>query len=623
MRHGSNDDVKPAVSISETTWRELFLVVFMMALLSALMQVAVILWWKLGPGYMTRLGPRIVWMTPLAVVLVYAIPAVVLLLISRFWRRALSLPVVVGVFSLLATIDLALMERRLALWAIGLLGLGIGVQVGRIAERHRDAVMRFARTALAALIALLLAGTTAVELGILWQERRSESALPAAQAGVPNVLFIILDTVRALNLSLYGYERETTPVLDSLASVATVYDRAIVTGTWSVPSHASMFTGHWPHALESWWERPRRAPVPTLAETFAQRGYRTGAVVANWWSLGHESGLAQGFVHYDDLGVSFAQIMRGSSLVRWLAGKRAVRRALGFYDTLGRRNASDISRNFLVWLGEDAGRPWFTFLNYLDAHSPYLPPAPFDRQFGHDVSEREPIVMEELNRLDDPGPEAAAIETAAYDGSIAYLDSEIGNLLRRLEERGSLANTIVVITSDHGEELGEHGAWGHGRSLHAESVHVPLLLFGPGIPAGVRVEEPTSIRHIAATVAELSGGDASVLGGRSLSPTWPATISPPASADAGPGAEATFATDPVDTVLTEMGTRRAIYLGSYHYIEPGMRDGAHLFDATKDPTERNDLIGRPVADSILPPMRQILALFTGRAGGGAERATGR
>ncbi|HUF27801.1 MAG TPA: sulfatase-like hydrolase/transferase, partial [Gemmatimonadaceae bacterium] len=375
---------------------ELFTVYLSVALLAAFSQVALIAYWTFGPGYVTRLGPRVIWMAPLAVAVVYAFPAIALLLLSRVWPRAGSLPVVFGTFSVLATIDLALMERRLALWAIGLLALGIGVQMGRIAEAHRAAFMRFARTTMAVLILLVLLGAAAVEIGVPWRERSAESRLPAAEAGAPNVLLIILDTVRALNLGLHGYARNTTPVLDSLAATSTVFDRAIVTGTWSVPSHASIFTGHWPHALTTWWRPPRRAPVPTLAETFSERGYRTGAVVANWWSLGRESGLAQGFLHYDDLGVSPSQIMRGSAIVRWFAGKRGLRRMLGLYDSVGRRGAPEISRNFLRWSDASADRPYFVFLNYLDAHSPYLPPPPFDRSFGYDVSAREPIVMEEL-----------------------------------------------------------------------------------------------------------------------------------------------------------------------------------------------------------------------------------
>jgi arylsulfatase A-like enzyme len=292
--------------------------------------------------------------------------------------------------------------------------------------------------------------------------------------------------------------------------------------------------------------------------------------------------------------------------VRWLAGRRGFRRVLGLYDSLGRRGAPEISRNFLRWVDANAGRPYFVFLNYLDAHSPYLPPPPFDRRFGYDVSAREPIVMEELNRVDDPGPEAAAIETAAYDGAIAYLDHEVGRMLRELDRRGTLANTIVVITSDHGEELGEHGAWGHGRSLHAQTVHVPLMLFGPAIPRGLRVTQPTSLRHVAATVGDLAGLDNASFGGQSLARYW-----------SGPG------NPPPDTVITELGTQRSVFLGNYHFIDKGGSEGPHLYDVIRDPTEQNDLIAQPVADSVTAPMMALVASFAARSGGGVERAIGR
>jgi len=582
---------------------ELLTVFLGLALLAAFSQLALLAYWKFKSGYNVQLGLDAVWKTPVAVTAVYAVPVVLLYLLSKRWRRLASLPAVVSLLALLAVIDLSLMERHLTLWAVGLLALGVGMQAGRIAEAHKEAFMRLARVAAMGLVLTVVLGTLIVEVGGTVREKRLEGALPPARAGAPNILFIILDTVRALNLGLYGYFRDTTPVLDSLAAGATVFDRAIVPGTWSVPSHRSMLTGRWPHELEG-WRRDGRSPHPTVAEVLAGHGYRTGGFVANWFSLDRESGLGQGFQHYDDYGHSLGQIARGSAMVRWFASRRRLRRAIGLYDSLGRRHAPEITRDLLGWLKDGSGRPYFAFVNYLDAHSPYLPPPPFDRWFGVDVSGREPVVMEELNRGDELSDAAAYIETAAYDGSIAYLDSHLRFLLDALIEAGALDNTVVIVAADHGEELGENGIWGHAAGLSTQSVLVPLVLWGPGIPEGLRVTEPVSLRGIASTIADLAGIGSSALGGRSLAPFWRSPGSPPA-----------------DTVVTEMGYRRAVVLDRYHFIQAGNGEGPRLYDLTGDPAERRNLFGTELADSVLPALRDVLATFPARPGEGAESAT--
>lgn len=571
---------------------ELVTVSLGLALLAAFSQLALLAYWRFRSGFGVGLGLDAIWKTPVAVTAVYAVPVLLLFLLSRVWPRLASLPAVVALLALLAVVDLSLMERHLTLWAVGLLALGVGVQAGRLAEAHREPFMRLARTAAVGLVLVVMLASAFVEVGRTVRERRMAGAHPPPRAGAPNVLMIILDTVRAQDLGLFGYFRDTTPVLDSLAARATVFDRAIVPGNWSLPSHKSLFTGRWPHELAEWGRDLSRSPYPTVADVFSDHGYRTGGFVANWYSLGWESGLGEGFQHYDDFGHSLGQIARGSAMVRWFAGRRGLRRALGLYDSLGRRHAPEITRSLLHWLQHGTERPYFAFVNYLDAHSPYLPPAPFDRRFGVNVSGREPVVMEEINRGDALGPEAVHVETAAYDGSIAYLDAHLRYLLHELETAGALDNTVVVIAADHGEELGENGIWGHAAGLATQSVHVPLILWGPGIPEGVRVTEPVSLRNIAQTMADLAGIEQGLLGGHSLVPYWESPQ-----------------TAPADTVVTEMGNRRGVVRDRYHFIQPGNTKGPQLYDIVADPTERRNLFGTDLADSVLPPLLKILASF--------------
>jgi arylsulfatase A-like enzyme len=436
----------------------------------------------------------------------------------------------------------------------------------------------------------VLVSTLVVEGGIAFRESRAEAGLPPAREGAPNVLFIILDTVRARTLSLYGYDRETTPNIDRLGDRGVVFDFGISPGTWTVPSHGSMFTGLWPHELGTWWTDPEREPpAETLAQFMSGKGYRTAGFIGNWYHIGAESGMGTGFVHYDDLGRSPAQIVRGSAMIRWLSQRRSVRRVIGLYETLGRRRGHDVSRSFLSWLEDDGERPWFAFLNYFDAHSPFLPPQPFDAKFGTSVSYREPVVIEELNRAVEPTPAVAQAEMDAYDGGMAWLDDEIGRLFARLEESGALSNTIVIIGSDHGEELGEHGRWGHAYSLYAEIVHVPLLMFGPGVPAASRVARPVSLRNIPATIADLAGLTDPPFPGTTLAAMW--------STDS-------LEDEPADAALSEFGRYRSLHEDGYHYLVGVFDDLEHLYDYRVDPLDLHDLAGDADALAVLASFRE-------------------
>jgi arylsulfatase A-like enzyme len=319
-----------------------------------------------------------------------------------------------------------------------------------------------------------------------------------------------------------------------------------------------------------------------------QHGYRTGGFVGNWYHLGRESGLSDGFNHYSDLHKSPTQIARCSALVRWLVERRRFRRMIGLYETLGRRGAPSVSSTFLQWVDEDGSRPFFAFLNYFDVHSPYLPPTPFNAKFGSDVADREPIVIEELNRAAGD-PETIRKERDAYDSGIAYLDDRIGKLLDELGQRGLLENTIIIVGADHGEEIGEHGRFGHAYSLYSETIHVPLIIVGPGGPRGLRVRAPVSLRNIPATIADLAGLSSSLFAGGSLARFW-------RDEDAAS-----------DTVLTVFDAHRSLFTDRYHYFTGVLDRREHLFDFLRDPGERYDLMGTPEAESVLPMIRATLA----------------
>jgi len=285
-----------------------------------------------------------------------------------------------------------------------------------------------------------------------------------------SVVLITLDTTRVDHLSCYGYERETTPKLDAFAARAVRFRHAWSTSSWTLPAHASLFSGLYPSrhgahydqtgdaVLGSVVKLPAAAlvkagklpdKVSTLAEMLAARGYRTGAFVAGPW-LHRSFGLLQGFELKDDRVAGFAG-----------------------------RPADEITRNAVAWLRElEPSEPYLLFVNYFDAHAPYEPA----RSYADLPRAAEPFappyadLMRGKVRLN---PDESAILRDRYDAEIRVMDSELGRLLDEVMARPGAERTIVVITADHGEALGEEGRFGHGFWLSEELIRVPLIVRHP------------------------------------------------------------------------------------------------------------------------------------------------
>lgn len=294
------------------------------------------------------------------------------------------------------------------------------------------------------------------------------------------MLLVVLDTVRADHLRLYGHPQPTSPTLDALAADAIVYRNAIAPGTWTPPSHASLFTGLTPsvHGVDSADDaggiRALHASVPTLAERLHAAGYRTAAFIGNRGYLHPLFGLARGFETYRHVGLGSADRLAGT-LVPWLERRR--------------------------------GRPVFVFANFFDAHEPYEPPPPYDRMFpdhlDRPVARHPNDEVVAHGRL--PGAEEAAHYRGRYDGEIRHADDRLGDVLGALRRLGRYDDALVIVTADHGELFGEHGRWGHGGDPVRELVHVPLIVKYPG-RARVGVEErPVSLTDVAPTILAVLG----------------------------------------------------------------------------------------------------------------------
>ncbi len=563
-------------------------------------------------GRFAGISQQVVWMAPLVLVVAFAAVALLQATAGRRWPAAAGMRALTLVPVFLGALSVGLLQPWLHWWAVALIALGIGIRAAAFAATREGAVLRVVRRTLPILAAVVLALALVVNGRLLLAERRALAALGPVRAGAPNVLLIIWDTVRAGSVSLYGNPRRTTPTLEALAARGVTFDRAIAPASYTLPTHASLFTGRDPHQLSATWLVPLDDATPTLAEALAARGYRTAGFSANRIYATWEHGLQRGFTHWEDYAVSVGEMVRSASLTRRLAGMDGLRALLDRHDEPGRRSAADIRGAFLAWLDRgERGRPFFAFLNIYDAHEPYLPPPPFDTLFGWtpgtDPRAMRTVRDEALATRYRLTAEQTARQRDQYEGAIAYVDADLRVLLAALERRGLLANTVVIVASDHGEAFGEHRTYSHGNDLYQNVTHVPLVIvYPPAVPAGVRIDGFVTLRDVPATVGELAGaldGDWP-LGGRSLARHWRAAA----------GAA------PSDTVLAEIdrlprggedwyavtrGDVRSVIADPHQLILTG--DSVELYDLRADPAQRQDLAQVPDRRALRDSLTALLA----------------
>jgi arylsulfatase A-like enzyme len=576
-------------------------------------------------GQFVRFGPDLVWMAPVSDALVFLAVSLMVIGAARLWQPLGRAHVQVSVLAFLGFLSVLLLYYPLHPYARVLLAAGLAVSSARLAARWMHRVDgRFGLRCLIAVAVVVALVAAVARIGPWFVYRRHVAAL-SQPASAPNVLLVVWDTVRARNLSLYGYERPTTPNLERWARSAAVFERAMSTSPWTLPSHASMFTGEWPQDLSAGFEMALDGKQLTLAEALTGAGYTTAGFVANTFYCGYELGLARGFARYDDYPVSPRELFVSSTLVRTVANSPSVRDVVGYHDNIPRRDAADVTDSFIKWQSTVRGRPFFAFLNYFDAHEPYLPPAPFDQAFGPGPVD-SPAFLHELRRsfrLDWSRRSESDIqgEINRYDGAIAYLDSELNRLLSALQARGALEDTIVIVTSDHGEQFGEHGLFVHGNSLYQPLLHVPLIVrFPPLVPAGRRIVSRVTLRDLPATVMDLVGrADKGSFPGRSLARHWSAA---PGSGLRGSDValaevrDAAWAEQLFPSYPAAAGDMVSATDDGYHYIRNG--DGTEELYEIADAEEKRDLSGRMDSRHVLERFRAIVR--TAPTGGGQVAA---
>ena len=546
-----------------------------------------------------------IWMAPVANIALFGLAAAGLYAATRRMTRSTAIAVAWAAFVFLGGLGPALLTRKLHPAASLALLAGVAIQSARLVRPRAELVDALIRRSLpATLVVTVLVGLA--QYGFREAQANSGPAgLPGPSAEAPNVIVIVLDTVRAANLSLYGYERPTSPHLNEFARSGVVFERALATSSWTLPSHAAMFTGRLPNEVTADWLTPLDDAHRTLAEVFSERGYNTVGIVANLIYATKASGLARGFQRYTDFPRTPETIAQHSWLVRPLVNR--VREAMGDSSELVRKHAATVTDQYLDWLDSGrSGKPFFAFLNYFDAHQPYEPPHPFDTMFGSggpmpDLATRPTWGKKEIQRSID-----------AYDGAIAYVDQEVERLLGGLRSRQLLANTLIVITSDHGEQFGEHGLYGHANSLYRQTLEVPLVISFPSrVPAGLRVAGPVSLADLPATILDLTRArNGQAFPGRSLAWHW--SPAPLAAQPSPLFAETSRGLNQPEGLPISKGRVRSMVVDGVHYIRNG--DGREeLYDFEHDRAETQSLIGRPGHEQKLEAARRAISAIVSRS----------
>jgi arylsulfatase A-like enzyme len=499
-------------------------------LVAGLLEVGVTILRKrtLDLNHMYKMSHHFVWLIPSINLAIFLLLGVVFSVLVLCWRRR-------GLWLTLRL--LCALTLLPPIWAASpsiygpagfLLALGLAARLVPVLERHDSRFRRLVRISFP-----VVAGIVPMLAALLWGSARykswREEARPFPPTGSPNVLLIVLDTVGADHLSLYGYDRPTSPSINELANRGIRFDRVQAASSWTLPSHASMFTGRWPHELSASWFTPLDGTYPTLAEFLGSRGYATAGFIANTWYCGADSGLARGFTEYQDYAFPRLTAFKTTTLVdRPMEGVRALEGHLEdwlVFDRLSpvmeyiwwlfetdRKETSVVNREFLDWLSRrrQPERPFFAFLNFFEAHHPYQLPEKGIRRFGvRPRTAREATLLRDWRLLIRNGPSPHQVKFArdAYDDCVADLDEHLGLLIDELDRRSVLERTWVVITADHGESFGEQpGVFWHGTSLYQAQLHVPLVVIPPaGGPPPRVVSETVSLRDLAATIVEALG----------------------------------------------------------------------------------------------------------------------
>lgn len=414
-----------------------------------------------------------------------------------------------------------------------------------------------------------------------------------AAARDASVVLVLLDAAAAAHFSYAGYERSTTPNIDALAAESVVFESGYAPAASTPHSVYSLLTSLHSFIAEEAGlrgerEEPFRVTETTLlmpellAPAFAHRSGISG----NVW-FGPDFGLDRGFTHF--AGAWDATVVADTT-------QRAGGRVLDL---------------FRADLAEWGAGPAFSYVHFLEPHSPYTPPDPFARKFHPTAIDSLDATSRALMpwRLDPPPRPQQEMTRALYDANLAYVDSLVGELVTALRARGVWDNTVLVLTADHGEAFWQHGVWGHGRHIYEEFVHIPFLVRIPGVEglAGRRVEEVVSLKDLLPTFLDLLElPTPAILEGRSLLPLIAGQTD-----------------DFEERVVFTRGTHGdqpefGLRYGRYKWIYRVYEGSYQLYDLVADPAETRDLAAAGEVPDGLDEIRKQIALWIAAGTGRIE-----
>ena len=383
-------------------------------------------------------------------------------------------------------------------------------------------------------------------------------ASPWAQAATPppppNVIVITIDTLRADHLGCYGYKQIKTPNIDALATAGSRFERAYTSVPVTLPSHSVIFTGTYPmySGMHDFAANKLNATQPTLAAVLKDQGYTTGAVVAAA-VLDSRFGLNRGFDFYYDH-FDFNRLLETN------------------LDEM-ERPGNEVADVTLDWLSKNYQKKFFLWMHLYDPHYPYRPPAPYSAEY----------------------------KSRPYDGEIAFADAQVGRLIQFLKDKDLYKNTLIVLSGDHGESLGEHGEKTHGFFIYNATLHVPLIFHLPGQSAPQTMSEIVNLADLMPTILQVVKVDVPPqVQGRNLLPLMTAKQDEPRGLYA-------------ETILPRLhfnwSELRGVETDNYHFIDAPKPE---LYDLKKDPGETQNIIAnkKAVADEMRAKLAAIIRQYS-------------
>lgn len=362
-------------------------------------------------------------------------------------------------------------------------------------------------------------------------ERKSATTEVPSSNKRRNLVVVTIDTVRPDHLGCYGYTRIKTPNLDKLAATGALFENAVSQAPLTAPSHASMFTGTYPpiHKVRDTGGFILEPENTTIAEVLEQQGWDTAAFVGAS-VLKKSFGFAQGFSVYDD--------------------QMPQPRAGGMATEYPERRASEVVDRAINWLDSRSEKPFFLWVHLFDAHTPYDPPSPFKEEY----------------------------KERPYDGEVAYVDQQLGRLLDGIGRKSAPENTLIVVLSDHGESLSDHGEFTHGIFLYDSTLRIALVMAGPNVPKGIRVKEQARTIDLSPTLFTLLGVKGSEgVQGVSLAPAFTGKMV----------SDFSYAETLFSKINMGWAELRAIRTNRWKYIRAPK---AELYDLQQDPGESSNVI---------------------------------